>query len=132
VGQKACEEEVTGERRGEVEGRKRQIVCRMEEIGEGGQLNQDPSSKPGRITAECLKQFTAASTGHCHARRTVLSEISEIRETLAIGLLAGRLLSHILALHVEEKGGQRRTQGYHSSSPSLMNGWRGGVEAEEK
>ena len=63
---------------------------------------------------------------------TVLSEISEIREALVIGLLVGRLLSHILTLHVEEKGGQRRTQGYHSSSPSLMNGWRGGVEAEEK
>jgi hypothetical protein len=74
---------------------------------------------------------------HCQyrtsrAQRTVLSEISEIREALAVGLLVGRLLSHILTLHVEEKGGQRRTQGYHSSSPSLMNGWRGGVEAEER
>jgi hypothetical protein len=42
VGQKVGEEEVMGERKGEVERRKRQIVCRMEEIGEGGQLNQDP------------------------------------------------------------------------------------------
>ncbi len=59
------------------------------------------------MTAECLKQFTAASTGHYHARRTVLSEISEIRETLAIGFLVGRILFHILTLHVEEEGGTK-------------------------
>ncbi len=88
-----------------------------------------------RGEVECdsrMLQFSIASKEQYRPQWTVISEISEIRKTLVVGLLAGRLLSHILTLHVEEKGGQRRTQGYHSSSPSLMTGWRGGVEAEEK
>jgi hypothetical protein len=40
-------------------------------------------------------------------------------------------LSYVLTLHVEEKGGQRRTHGYYFPSPNLMTGWRGEIEAEE-
>jgi hypothetical protein len=42
-------------------------------VGEGGQLNQDPSSKPGRMTAGCFKQISTVSTGHCHAEEGLFS-----------------------------------------------------------
>ncbi len=39
-------------------------------------------------------------------------------------------MSYILTLHVEEKGGQRRTHSYYFTLPNLMTGWRGEIEAE--
>jgi hypothetical protein len=39
-------------------------------------------------------------------------------------------LSFILTLHVEEKEGQRRIHSYYFTSPNLMTGWRGEIEAE--
>jgi hypothetical protein len=40
-----------------------------EEQEQGGQLNQDPPSKPGRMTAGCFQQISTVSTGHCHAEK---------------------------------------------------------------
>jgi hypothetical protein len=47
-------------------------------------------------------------------------------------LLVGRPLSHVLTLHNEEKGGQRRIHNYYFPSPNLMTGWKGEIEAEEE
>jgi hypothetical protein len=41
-------------------------------------------------------------------------------------------LSYILAIHVEEKGGQRRTHSHHFPPPNFMTGWRGEIKAEEE
>jgi hypothetical protein len=85
------------------------------------------------MTAGCFQQISTVSTGHCHTEEGLFSVKSvKLARLYAIILLVGRPLSYVLTLHVEEKGGQRRIQGYHSPSPDLMNGWRGGVEAEDK
>jgi hypothetical protein len=59
--------------------------------------------------------------------RTVFCGIARPRAILP---LLGRPLSYVLTLHVEEKGGQRRTRSYHVPSPNLITGWRGEMRAE--
>jgi hypothetical protein len=60
-----------GEREGKLsEGRGHRS---LKGVGEGGQLNQDPSSKPGRMSAGGYKQNSTVSTGHRHAEGGLFS-----------------------------------------------------------
>ncbi len=61
--------------------------------------------------------------------RTVFCGIARPRAILP---LVGWPLSYVLTVHVEEKGGQRRTHSYHVPLPNLMTGWRGEMKAEEE